>query len=323
MSLNGYRIFQNGAYFQIPERTGLVGVARAELDDLLLRRVRESSSVDLLMGEKATLREVGPRGCRVAVGSKEVRGGILIIADGANSPMLRSLGRYVPAPKSARLGTSSGWRVALGSLEPKVHTFLVPGGEVYFTPLTNGRVNVSALGSLGLIQELSHEHTLRAKIRRMSESLEVSLSLEHPPISCGSISTQYRGARCQEAFVVGDACETFDPCAGFGMTHALMSGRLAGESVLKALGEADLSSALAYYERTREARVRDVRGFTRLTAATMVSSLGRRSLPFLISTGVAAVVAESVHRADRISFVRRVVSAACGRRVAGLPESVA
>ena len=306
--LEGYRIIRGRASLVIPERTGLVGVSRAELDLKLLECVTGSPLIDVVLGESAVVRDLAPGACKVVVGSQEISGGTLIIADGASSPTLRALGRSLATPTSPRFGTSSAWRLTGGRIEPKVHSVLVPGGEVYLTPLSDGRLNVSALGGQKLIQQFSRVPSLKAQVSAIGETLGVSLTLEHPPLGCGPVNTTYRGAQSAGAFVVGDACETFDPCAGFGMTHALLSGRLAGACVLDGLGRTDLSTALLNYERAREARVRDVRGFTRLTSLTMVSRAGRMSLPALVSTGLAGMVSESVHGCRHNSAVRGLVT---------------
>lgn len=306
--LSGYRIFRGGRSLLIPERAGLVGVPRVELDQCLLEQAARFSSTRILLGKKATVCELQSGKCSVRVGEVEERGAILIVADGANSPTLRSLGMSFKVPHSPRLGTSSMWRVTHGVLESCVHTFLVPGGEIYLTPLADNRLNLSVLGSQELIQRFVHERVFAKSVQEITDTLGVTISREYPFLSCGAINSSYRGARFHGAFVIGDACETFDPCAGFGMTHAVMTGRLVSEYVLEALGHADPRASLAGYDRAREARVRDVRGFTRITATTMGSRLGRMSLPLLVSSGLAETVSESVHSPRRDSLARRMVS---------------
>lgn len=92
------------------------------------------------------------------------------------------------------------------------------------------------------------------------------------------------------------------------MAHAVLTGRLAAQHIVKSLGSSEPARELAAYEREREERIRDVRGFTRLTAATMTSGVGRMSLPLLVSTGLAARVSEAVHSVNGQRSVRRLVS---------------
>jgi flavin-dependent dehydrogenase len=311
--LNGYRIFHGARSLEIPDEAGLVGVSRMELDNRLLSYAARFPSIEIVVGSKATVLESRTGHCKVRARGCDFVGDTLIVADGAVSPIIRSLGRTVRVPRSPRLGTSSSWGLVRGELSSKVHTVLVRGGEIYLTPLSNGVVNVSALGDRSLIQPFAQERSLRVRIEAIAERIGVSLEPINSPLSCGAINTIYRGASLHGAYVIGDACETFDPCAGFGMAHALISGRLAAQCVTRGLGELDPAAALRAYEVEREDRVRDVRGFTRLTSATMTSGLGRMSLPLLVSTGLAARVSRSVHAAHEPDVVRHVVSLLGGR----------
>jgi flavin-dependent dehydrogenase len=272
----------------------------------------------VILGVKASVVETRPGHCKVRVGGREIVGDSLIVADGATSPTLRALGRTLPIPRNPRLGTSSVWRIVDGELASKVHTVLVRGGEIYLTPLTNGLVNVSALGERSLIQPFAQEPSLRVRLDALADMVGVSLELLSPPLSCGAINTMYRCSYIRGAYVVGDACETFDPCAGFGMAHALISGRLAAQCILRGLRETSPLDAAQVYALRREERIRDVRGFARLTAATMTSGVGRMSLPIVVSTGLAARVSHSVHSAHAGGAVRSVVSILGGRKGRGV-----
>jgi flavin-dependent dehydrogenase len=306
--LDGYRIFHGSRFLEIPDRAGLVGVPRREIDAALLSHVGRFSTVDVVLGTKASVVEARPGYCKVRVGSSEIVGDSLIVADGAASPTLRALGYSLPTPRNPRLGTSSVWRLVGGSLTSKVNTVLVGGGEIYLTPLANGLVNVSALGERSLIQPFANEKSLRVRMDAITDMIGVSLELVSSPLSCGAINTMYRCATVRGAFVVGDACETFDPCAGFGMAHALISGRLAASCLLRGLEETSPLYAIHDYAARREDGTRDVRGFARLTSATMTSGVGRMSLPFIVSTGLAARVSHSVHAGRTGGAVRSVVS---------------
>jgi flavin-dependent dehydrogenase len=311
--LDGYRIIRRSRSLDIPDHAGLVGVARMELDAALLSHAARFPSVDVVLGAKGSVVEARPGHCRVRVGANEVVGDSLIVADGANSSTLRAFGVSLATPRNPRLGTSSVWRPVSGELPSKVHTLLVRGGEIYLTPLASGLMNVSALGDRGLIQPFAHERTLRVRMDSIVGMLGLSLEAVAPPLSCGAINTSYRCSSVRGAFVVGDACETFDPCAGFGMAHALISGRLAAACLVRGLGYTSPFDAIHAYAEEREERIRDVRGFARLTSATMTSGVGRMSLPFIVSTGIAARVSESVHAARAGGAVRSLVSLLGGR----------
>lgn len=311
--LHGYRIFHGSRFLDIPDRAGLVGVPRSELDAALLSYAARFPGVEVVLGAKASVVEARAGHCKVRVGGRDFVGASLIVADGATSSTLRALGLPLPAPRNARLGTSSLWRLVHGELSSKVHTVLVRGGEIYLTPLAGGFVNVSALGDRSLIQPFARDRSLRVRMDSIGEMIGVSLEPVCSPLSCGAINTLYRCSSIRGAFVVGDSCETFDPCAGFGMAHALISGRLAARNILRGWGEVSPLEAARAYASEREARIRDVRGFARLTSATMTSGVGRMSLPIIVSTGLAARVSHSVHTVHAGGAVRSVVSLLGGR----------
>jgi flavin-dependent dehydrogenase len=320
--LDGYRIFHGSRSLEIPDEAGLVGISRIELDNRLISYAARFPSIDIVLGGKASVVESRIGHCKVRARGCDFVGGTLIVADGAASPTIRSLGRTIRLPRAPRLGTSSSWGLVRGELLSKVHTVLVRGGEIYLTPLANGVVNVSALGDRSLIQPFAQERSLRVRVDAIAEMIGVSLEPMYAPLSCGAINTSYRGASIHGAYVVGDACETFDPCAGFGMAHALLTGRLAAQCVTRGLGELAPDAVLRAYELEREDRIRDVRGFTRLTSATMTSGIGRMSLPLLVSTGLAARVSSSVHDTHGPDLVRRLVSLLGGRSLSPHAEAM-
>ena len=307
-SLLGYKIFKGQSHLTISEESGITGIARTQLDTRLLEYASTFPSLRIMQGQKAEILESNIASFRIRVGGETLSTPFLVIADGSQSPTLRALGRKSSPVRHARLGTSSTWEITRGALPNYVHTILVAGGEIYLTPVSDTTINISALGHRGLVQPLTHEKTLRVRIEALSHLLGVTLAPHRPPLGCGPLNTSLRGAQCRGAFVVGDACETFDPCAGFGMTHALVSARLAAHHIANAISHADISGELNAYDRSRNRVMRDVRGFTRLTSMTTGSALGRMCLPFLVSSGLASTVSRSVHSPSEYRGARRIVA---------------
>ena len=60
-SLGGYRIYKGRRFLDIPERTGLVGVQRVDLDDRLLQRAGLYPNIEILLGAKATVMDIAPK----------------------------------------------------------------------------------------------------------------------------------------------------------------------------------------------------------------------------------------------------------------------
>lgn len=307
-TLQGYRIYKGRSQLSIPEESGITGIARTELDTHLLAYAGTLPSLRIIQGNRAEIIESTGSSFTILIGRDTITTNFLVIADGSQSPTLRALGQRLPINRHARLGTSSTWEITAGTLPDYVHSIFVPGGEIYLTPVSPTAVNISALGHRSLIQPLAQDKTLQSRIAALSALLGVSLRLRTTPLGCGPINTSYRGAHYCGAFIVGDACETFDPCAGFGMTHAIVSGRLAARHITRALDHSNIATELSAYERCREHSMRDIRGFTRLTSMATGSSVGRMCLPFLVSSGLVATVSHSVHSPHEHRRVRRLVS---------------
>lgn len=296
LPLGGYRVFSRHSQLEIVEKSGLMAISRSSLDSELIRYARSFPS--LTVHQSAPVDDIATDGRKfsICIGNQLFTTPHLIIADGSHSPTLRTLGRDEATSSKARLGTSSSWRVVSGAFEPFVHSILVKGGEIYLTPLKDNFVNISVLGDKSLIQRAAHPLLLEELLTPLLKQLNVSIKLVGAPLGSGTLSTAYRGEHYRGAFVVGDACETFDPCAGFGMTHALLSGRLAGEHLAKAISSSSSrDEELQAYAKRRKRVTRDIRGFTRLTSFMMSTKMGRMGLPLAAGTGLANVVSRSAH----------------------------
>jgi flavin-dependent dehydrogenase len=303
LSLDGYSIHRADRTLHIPSHSGLIAVERYQLDWKLLQYALGLGHVELIQGEVPQVSRDSCGVFTVRLKGRTISTRLLVAADGAQSSTVRALSEGSAVYRTDRLGSSSQWQIIKGSLAPRVHLFLMQGGEIYLTPLPHSRVNISVLGGVALVQPFAHLRRLASQVELLSRYLKLSLEPTEVPLSSGAIGSLHRGAQCRGAFVVGDACETFDPCAGFGMTHALISGKLAGKHILKALSASNISNELHEYERNRYDQTRDLRGFTKLTSMTFATKMGRVALPFLVSSGVAGTVSSAIH--SHASYSRR------------------
>lgn len=305
--LGGYQIAYQGGVVEVPDCSGLLGVPRERLDDLLLRRALSYRGVSLQSGVAVT--SVTRRGKRfeVAWSGGSTLSDFLIIADGVSSKAARALGLSTPGISNPRHGTSSAWRVAYGSLPQFVTVSLVQGGEIYVTPLAKDRCNVSILGGKELVQRGSRVELLRDMLKRVPALAGLEWELVGEPLGAGPINIGFRASEVGGAYMVGDACETLDPCGGFGMTHALLSGRIAAECIGRVLQGAEPESEVRRYAREREEAVRDMRGFTRMTALMMGSGLGRTVLPLAARAGVVGMFSHAAHSAKSGSFAKTLI----------------
>ena len=310
LELRGYRVDRNGSTIELVDSSGLVGIARENLDDLVLRRAISYQSVCFQGG--ISVRGVHlEKGCfRVESNGGELSSRFVILADGSNSKSARSLGLAVPELNRPRYGTSSAWRVTRGSLPSFVTVAFVDGGELYVTPLLNGRCNVSVLGTKQLVQRASRSDETRAMLKRVSSMADLEFDIIGDPLGAGPVNIGYRASEIDGALLVGDACETLDPCGGFGMTHALISGRIAAECLHRALSAQAGSEELSRYAHEREQAVRDIRGFTRLTSYMMGSELGRLTLPLVAKLGMAGMISNAAHSPTERRLVGSVIRTA-------------
>jgi len=305
--LRGYRIYRNDSAIELSDSSGLVGVPRERLDDRVLARALSYKHVHFRGGVTARGLHREDDRFRVETSGGELTSRFVIIADGGNSKCARSLGFSPSEVLRPRYGTSSAWRVTRGALEPFVAVSLVEGGEIYVTPLADRRCNVSVLGTKELVQRASRGDDTLKILEVVSATTKLELDQEGAPLGAGPVNVGYRVSEIQGALLVGDACETLDPCGGFGMTHALISGRIAAECVNRARASSAPSRELARYTDEREQAIRDLRGFTRLTSYMMGSELGRRALPLAAKLGVAGMISQAAHMPQERPFIGSVI----------------
>ena len=320
--LKGYRINSGSSWSTISDRSGLVGIRRRELDAELISYASKLPLITIHQAITLDSIESDAEKFVITFGRHAITTPYVVIADGASSPTLRALGKKFALPASPRLGTSSSWQITRGTLEPYVHTSFISGGEMYLTPLSRGGVNISVLGSKTLIQRAIHPALLREMVKDLATQLDIELEMTDLPLGSGSLNSRCHGEHFRGAFVVGDACETFDPCAGFGMTHATLSGRLAAEHILKAESNSSRDRALQDYSAARERIVRPIRGFTRLTSTMMSSRLGRIGFPIAAKTGVAGMISHAVHSRTSGEPLRSLLSLVGGLRERAYAEGV-
>jgi flavin-dependent dehydrogenase len=305
--LRGYRIYRDSSAIELPDSSGLIGVPREILDDLLLARALSYKYVRFCSGVTARGVHRESDGFRIETSIGDLTSRFVIIADGGNSKSARSLGLSSAEVIRPRYGTSSAWRVTSGTLEPFVSVSLVEGGEMYVTPLLDGRCNISVLGTKELVQRASRSDETRKMLEAGSAMANIEFDQEGASLGAGPVNVGYRASEVHGALLVGDACETLDPCAGFGMTHALISGRIAAECVSRAVSSREPARELAHYEYEREQAVRDIRGFTRLTSYMMSSELGRRTLPLAAKLGIAERISHAAHMPHERPFIGSVI----------------
>lgn len=293
--LHGYRLVHRDRESILGCDEPILGIRRSLLDAALVEHVTRSPLVSLREG--AAVKAVEREGdCfRILAGTDVLRSRSLIVADGAASATAARLGCRAARSAGRRVGASSAWRVVAGELQQRVQVFLFSQGEVYVTPTGEGSVNVSLLGDPQFVAALSSVEALSSWLSRQREMLGAAFEIESPALGSGPLNSFRRGAVVSGALLVGDACETFDPIGGMGMSHAVESGRLAAAALTRGLESGDLFGAAQWYEAAQRRAAKEMRGFTRMTAWMLGTGPGRAVMPLALASGVAKGFSRAAH----------------------------
>ena len=92
------------------------------------------------------------RAIGLRVGGELRRGGLVVGADGLDSPVRRSLGLDARRRVERRVGVRMHYRLAAGQQEPsRLEIFVGRGYELYAAPLPYGELLLAALGDRGAL----------------------------------------------------------------------------------------------------------------------------------------------------------------------------
>jgi flavin-dependent dehydrogenase len=309
--LDGYRIHRGSHISTLGHPSAVLAVRRFDLDAALLERAERSPALSVLTGEGLASVECEEGGFTLCTSERVISCKFLIAADGIDSRTLSMLGVPRVNPRHIRYGLSSTWQITNGDAGRFVETFLLSGGEGFFTPVGDGFMNVSFLGSKKLITQLARRDYREKLVAQCSAVLGITLKPHDHPLGAAAVNAGFRAAYLPTGVLaVGDACESFDPVGGMGMTHAVISGRAAADQIALALRGGESLTALRSYASQRETAVRGLRGFTHLTGLSLGTWGGRRLLPLLVRSGLAAQASQVVHHGKEGSWVARLLNVA-------------
>jgi len=214
--------------------------------------------------------------CRAVVG-----------ADGLHSLVRRQLGLALPVRGPARYGARAHFEVSEDLAFVEVH--VLPGAELYLTPVGRGRLNIAVLCDRRAAKTFAGnlpEHFLR--LVRSSERVRRLIGSSAPltaPSLCGPLRQRARSAVADGAVLVGDAAGFVDAITGEGMSLTLVSAEMAAEVVSEGLVRGDLSARhLSTYDRRRRRAARDATWLTEI----ILWGLRRRGLARRVVSSLAA-----------------------------------
>jgi geranylgeranyl reductase family protein len=244
------RILQNGAL-----QGGSYVIARTDLDECLVTRVKEHASITFLDNTEVTgLVMEGDRARGVRTSAGEFSGGVVIAADGAYSPIAKQLDLWNRDKRQqgfAMRAWFSGVEGLNDSIELCYDQALLPGYGWIF-PAGERRANVGVFllprftdqrSTKRLFESFVKENAFAAA--RLKNAVMEPGTLKSWPLPFGSFAGR-RGRG--NVLLAGDAGSFIDPITGEGIYYALKTGRYAAEAVAHALERNDESAALSRYE---------------------------------------------------------------------------
>lgn len=275
-SLNGYCLWSKGQRVQVPylleaekdHSLPSYGIQRYHLDHALLQEAQTYGAA-FLLGQQVRSIERSPGLVEVSIPAGRVRAKCLVLADGANSLLAESIGARSLVHKDSRFAYSMIVNGSCATALHEVHIILRPGFEICCTPLGQEALNVSLLLPAQEMSKVHDSNFLEQTLQLVKEHTGFGGQLAaspRAPLGVGPLNRSRRGGFHDGVFLIGDCCETLDPIGGMGMTHALLSSKLAAQALAEHLHAGiSLSKAGEAYEAALLREMRPLRGFTRLT----------------------------------------------------------
>ena len=274
-----------------------IGIQRSVLDNLLHKKIESTQLCTLHCGEEPHIRELHDGTFSITVHDEHYLSRYLVVATGALSKVPQDLGISTVTSN----GTRCGMRVYIRTAPVKTHSGFVtilinPDFQVCCTRVREDLVNLSFMAP--------HQFGHRFRPAEFSELLstvldafEIEGDIEGEPRGVSGIGKYSRIPRLRNIFLVGDALRQLDPIGGMGMSQALVSSRITGETIFQALASETRSQKLlaSHHKRIRRA-LSSLRAYTSLSYWSLASTTGKRVLGNLKTGGLAREILMSMHR---------------------------
>lgn len=266
----GFRFHLKGRTHTLSLRRSGITVERWLFDSAVARVATGTKGVTTCFGEAVEPR-MGNGAITLKTSQGEVTTRYLVVADGSHSTTARHLGVEERHHAPARVGAACHFEGSYRDSADFVHVVIEPDYELYATPLAGGRLNLAVLATTSTprnIRSLLEEEGLYQRLFQAIgfEGRRVDAIRGRAPL--GGLR---RDLPPPGVMLVGDAAEEFDPIGGMGMTHALLSGELAAQTILASgrAGHDPWSTAHQRYVIQRNALARPLRRFTQVTYRTL------------------------------------------------------
>jgi len=239
-----------------------LGQRRWLLDQTLLAAARATTGVRVF--EEAPVEGAvveGGRAIGLRVGGELRAGGLVVGADGLDSPVRRSLGLERRGREDRRVGVRLHYKLAAGRPDPsRLEIFVGRGYELYAAPLPDGELLLAALGDRGVLGSSAREAMDRwiAEQPLLREWLDGATALTKIA-GRAPVTRRARAGFGPGAVLLGDAARATDPLTAGGIAHALVTAERLAAIVprLLAAGDPDVQITRFDCERRRLLRGHD------------------------------------------------------------------
>lgn len=262
------------------------GVSRYYLDAYLCKAASTHPLIEVVMGARVSGITQSASGAMVAMaGSRApIRSRFVVIAVGKSYRLLSECGFDLIDGVKQRMGASAEFVIT--DTVPKdlqMTVFVKPTMEVYCTPVGQNRLNLNVLTSGEGIVDLGRKRGIGELFNRTLDEYGVSGSQHSEILGAVPSGIRLKGPCIGNLVAVGDALESLDPVGGMGMTHAIISGRLAAYGIASSFRDGSLLSKNCAHMRRTLAPLRQVTQ----GAALVVRTFSRfRALTPLYRTGM-------------------------------------
>jgi flavin-dependent dehydrogenase len=210
------------------------GISRYYLDEYLCKTAKSHPLIEVVTGVRVSRITQSGSGIMVFLaGSRApLKSRFGIIAGGKCYRFLAECGfRHTEGAKQ-RVGASAEFVITdSAQVDLLMSVFVKPTMEVYCTPVGVNRINLNVLTAGEGIARLGRKRGIVELFSRTLDEYGVSACQYSEILGAIPAGSRLREPCIGNLIAVGDALESLDPVGGMGMTHAIISGRLAAYSI--------------------------------------------------------------------------------------------